>query len=207
MHRSSRMFMLDVMKFSPNAIPVLSTALDAFNAKYIEGAELNIPFIVPGIVDKFIANISSTGIILKQKYSDSSYYGLVLDTGSGEKSPVEFWVPKNLESWKTNINLKNDNDFPIVGDNKMDVFYYYENELYPEEIYLNSEMYEDVESFFFQTSLIQDIIPVQEFREEVELAKKLSDMLPEFSVLFCDGSYFPESVYHKFVSVIQELKI
>lgn len=197
-----------LMKYSTSAIPVLSKALDAFNAKYPEGSELNIPFTAEGIVDTYIVNISSAGIVLKQTYGEGEYYGLKLDNISGEKTPYEFWVPNNIESWKTNINKRDERNLPLVQNNekRMDVFYYYSTDQFPEEIYLNSEMHEDIESFFFQLSLVQDIMPVQMFRDEINLAKEISDMLPEFSVLYGSRA-LPENVYIEFISIVKGLNI
>ncbi|HCJ9510012.1 TPA: hypothetical protein NV937_000690 [Escherichia coli] len=197
-----------LMKYSTSAITVLSKALDSFNAKYPEGSELNIPFTTEGIVDTYIVNISSTGIVLKQKYGESEYYGLKLDNISGEKTPYEFWVPNNIESWKTNINKRDERNLPLVQNNekRIDVFYYYSTAQFPEEIYLNSEVHEDIESFFFQLSLVQDIMPVQMFRDEINLAKEISDMLPEFSVLYGSRA-LPENVYKEFISIVKGLNI
>ncbi|EPE1232449.1 hypothetical protein ACSGOQ_005721, partial [Escherichia coli] len=71
---------------------------------------------------------------------------------------------------------------------------------------LNSEVHEDIESFFFQLSLVQDIMPVQMFRDEINLAKEISDMLPEFSVLYGSRA-LPENVYKEFISIVKGLNI
>lgn len=197
-----------LMKYSKSTVPVLSKVLDAFTAKYPEGSELNIPFTTPGIDDTYMVHIGSSGIVLKQKYNDSEYYGLKLDKIQGEKTPFEFWIPNCIESWNTHINKRDEGNISLVNykEKRIDVYYYYSTDTFPEEIYLNSEIHEDIESFFFQLSLVHDIMPLQEFRDEINLAKEISDMLPEFSVLYGSRA-LPENVYIEFISCVQGLNI
>lgn len=203
----TRIKMYDLMQYSKIAIPVLNKVLDAFIAKYPENSELRIPFRVPDIDDIFYVNVSTRGITLQQKYRDTEYYGIKLDSGQGSKSSYDFFVPNNIESWETNISKKDENDVPISGELSNKVFYYYETDKFPEELYYNSEMSEDVDAFMFQLSLVQDIINVQELRAEINLAKELSDMLPPFSMIFCEGGYFTKEVFEHFVDVVKGLDI
>lgn len=203
----SRMKMNDLMQYSKIAIPVLNKVLDAFIAKYPENSELHIPFRVPDNNDVFQAKISTYGITLHQKYMDTAYYGIKVDSVQGSMSAYDFFIPNNIESWETNISKKDENNIPIGGVNKGKVFYYYETDKFPEELYYNSEMSEDVDAFMFQLSLVHDIIDVQELRAEIDLAKEVSDMLPPFSMIFCEGCYFPKEVFERFVDVVKGLDI
>ena len=203
----TRIKMYDLMQYSKIAIPVLNKVLDAFIAKYPENSVLCIPFSVPDKDDIFQVNVSTRGITLQQKYMDTEYYGIKLDSVQGSKSAYDFFVPNNIESWETNISKKDENDIPFSGVFNNKVFYYYETDKFPEELYYNSEMNEDVEAFMFQLSLVHDIIDVQELRAEINLAKELSDMLPPFSMLFCEGGYFSKEVFEHFVDVVKGLDI
>ncbi|AXC38912.1 UNVERIFIED_ORG: hypothetical protein [Escherichia phage CMSTMSU] len=49
-------------------------------------------------------------------------------------------------------------------------------------------------------------MPVQMFRDEINLAKEISDMLPEFSILY-GSKALPENVYKEFISIVKGLNI